>query len=92
MLRLRGSAPNRRSRDVRIWPDLAFGFLDKRSWYEITLLEFISQTNKQTNAMDNHSSSNISQSIKYISPMVAISHKTTPKDHLINKVQYDKNK
>ena len=39
--------------------------------------------------MDSHSSSNISQSIKDISPMVAISHKTTPKDHLRNKVQYD---
>ena len=42
--------------------------------------------------MDNHSSPNISQSIKYISPMVAISHKTTPKDHLRNKDQYEENK
>ena len=47
LLRLWGSAPDRRSRDVRIWPYLAFGFLDKRSGYGVTLLEFISKTNKQ---------------------------------------------
>ena len=42
--------------------------------------------------MDNYYNSNISQSIYYILPMVAISHKTTPKDHLRKKVQYDENK